>query len=263
MRLSLAGIWFVVVIQCSAILTAQVQSTSNNGIGSETKSSPQAPDWPQLQNPEHNKFLGELLDHWQVKSQSVKLYQCDFIRWDYDTKVVNWRFPSNNRLAAASYMTGEIRFATPDKASYETNTVFAFSSPPVEQGGQPKYDKVEDPNIREKWICDGRAIHEFDFQNKKLYEVAIPPEMQGKGLSNSPLPFLFGASKDDILNRFWVRIVTPEGATNEYWLEAVPKKLDDARNYKKIDLVLSRDQLFLPVMMQIYASNYDPKNNNL
>ena len=222
-----------------------------------------APNWPQLNNQEHNIFVTKLLDLWQSKSDEVKQYQCNFNRYDYDTKIVNWRDPRNNRLAAASIMTGEIRFAAPDKASYETTQVLSFAGPPEQEGGEAKYEPVQDSSIREKWICDGKAIHEFNFQQKKLYEVEIPPEMQGKGLVNSPIPFLFGASKDDILNRFWVRIITPDGAQNEYWLEAVPKKIDDARNYKKLELVLSRDELFLPIMLHIYSPNYNPAENNL
>ena len=224
---------------------------------------PTAPEWANQLSQKHQSFIVDLLDHWQKTSDSVRQYQCEFKRYDYDTMYCNWRDPNTNRLAAASIMTGEIRFAAPDKASYETLYVYDFPGPP-KQEGQPleQYKVREGSDNREKWICDGKAIFEFDFQNKKLYETDIPVEMQGKGLVNSPIPFLFGASKENILSRYWIKTVTPEERTDvEYWLEAVPKKIDDARNYKKIELVLSRED-FLPVMLQLYAPNYDPKENN-
>lgn len=222
--------------------------------------SSRVPEWYATMTPIHHQRVNELLDYWERKSSEVKQYKCDFVRYDYDTTYCNWRDPKTNQLAAASYMLGEIRFAAPDQACYETESVFDFS---LNDEQQPEYKGRSDASNKEKWICDGKAIHEFDFINKKLYETSIPPEMQGKGLINSPIPFLFGAKKEDVLNRFWVRITTPDAAENEYWLEAVPKKIDDARNYKKLQLVLSRDELFLPIMMQIYAPNYNPKENNM
>ena len=222
---------------------------------------PVAPEWASTLTAEHKKFIDDLLDYWQQSSQRVKQYLCDFTRYDYDTKFCNWRNPTDNRLAAASIMTGEIRFSAPDKASYETLQVYDFNGPPEQAGQDPKYEKRDESTNREKWICDGNSIFEHDYQNKKLYETEIPAAMRGKGLVNSPIPFLFGASKDDILNRYWVRIITPEGVQNEYWLEAVPKKIEDARSYQKIELVISRSE-FLPMMLHMYAPNYNPKENN-
>ena len=224
--------------------------------------SPTAPEWANSITKEHHQFIDQLLDYWQQSSQKVKQYQCEFVRYDYDTKFCNYRDPETNQLAAASIMTGEIRFASPDKASYETLQVFDFPGPPS-KAGEPlsQYKQRNQSNSREKWICDGKAIFEFDFENKKLYETEIPPEMQGKGLVNSPIPFLFGASKEDILNRFWVQVVTPNNVQNEYWLEAVPKKIDDARNYNKLEIVISRNE-FLPTMLHLYAPDYNPAENN-
>ena len=225
-------------------------------------SNPTAPNWVKTITPEHHQFINQLLDYWQQSSQKVNQYQCEFARYDYDTKFCNYRDPQTNRLAAASIMTGEIRFASPDKASYETLQVFDFPGPP-QKPGEPleDYKPRVQTQSREKWICDGKAIFEFDFENKKLYETEIPAEMQGKGLVNSPIPFLFGASKDDILNRFWVRVITPDNVQNEYWMEAVPRKIDDARNYKKVEIVISRNE-FLPIMLHLYAPDYDPAQNN-
>ena len=255
---------FVAILSATAFGQNAVQQNPaalQNSSSGELPTKTLAPEWYNSLGADHIQFLNDLLDHWQSKSSDVKRYQCDFIRFDYEPIVVNWRDPQTNRLAAASIMTGEIRFAAPDRACYQTTQVYDFEKPPEQPGQDPSYKPREESHQREKWICDGKAIYEFDYENKKLYETDIPPEMQGQGLINSPLPFLFGATKEDILNRFWVRVTTPNGVENEYWLEAYPKRIEDARNYKKLDLVLSRDELFLPIMIQIYAPNYNPKEN--
>lgn len=221
---------------------------------------PTVPAWYAEMNQQQHSYIAQLLDYWQTSSDKVQQYKCDFRRYDYDTGIVNWRDPNTNQLAAAAIMQGEIRFAAPDKACYQTTIVHDFD---LNEGtGKPDYKQREDKTTnREKWICDGKAIYEYDHVERRLYETEIPPEMQGKGLVNSPIPFLFGASRDDILGRYWVRVVTPNGVEDEYWLEAVPKKREDRQTYSKIELVLSRDD-FLPTMLHIYAPNYDPSKNN-
>ena len=104
-------------------------------------------------------------------------------------------------------------------------------------------------------------IYHYDYANKRLNEAKIPAEFQGQGLVNSPLPFfIFGADKQLILDRYWVRPLRPNGATNAYWLEAFPKRVEDARIYKKLEIIISADD-FLPSSLVMYASNYDPKTN--
>ena len=86
--------------------------------------------------------------------------------------------------------------------------------------------------------------------------------MVGDGaITNSPIPFLFGARKDQILSRYWVRNVTPPTAQDEVWLEAWPKRAEDAQNYKKVEIILSMEP-FLPKAVHMYMPQYNPKKNN-
>ena len=64
-----------------------------------------------------------------------------------------------------------------------------------------------------------------------------------------------------IRDRYWVRSATPKGVQNEYWLELFPKRVQDARIYSKIELVISQ-QDFLPKAMHMYDPLYDPKKGN-
>jgi len=209
---------------------------------------------------EHEKYLGELLSYWEQNSKRVRQYKCDFRRYEYDSQNVAYRDPQNNQLAAFNVAFGEIRFAAPEKAKFETTTIMEFSKPPQKPGEQAEYKEREDKDVHERWICDGKSIFDFDFENKRMYETEIPEELQGN-VAESPLPFMFGAEKNEILKRYWIRSVTPSGVENEYWLEAFPKRVGDSRMYSKIEIILAKDD-FLPKAMHLYSPQYNPAKGN-
>ncbi len=219
---------------------------------------PQRP-FPELSE-EEAKYLDQFLDYWQSSSQSVKQYVCDFRRFSYDSGTVNYRDPGTNQLAAAEVATGQIRYAEPDKGFYETIQKWTFKAPPLQPGGEAEYEELNKEISQEKWICTGRAIFEFNFAQKILYESEIPAEMQGERIIDSPLPFLFGAKKDQILDRYWVRVV-PQSSPDEYWLEAYPKRVEDARMYSKIEVILAKAD-FLPKAIHANSAQYDPQKGN-
>jgi TIGR03009 family protein len=228
--------------------TAQAQQQA---LASPTR---QPPGFPL--DPEHQKYVNDLLDFWEQNSKRVEKYRCGFVRYEYDSESVNWRDPRTNQLAAHKITQGQIRFAAPDRARYETTNVLQFSRPPQIPNGDAEYKQANDAMSQERWICDGKSLFDFDFSTKRLYETKIPPNMQGN-ISESPLPFIFGAEKKVIQERYWVRSATPEGVQDEYWLELYPKRIQDARNYSKIEIVIARKD-FLPSAMHLYSANYDP-----
>ncbi len=75
----------------------------------------------------HEKYVSELLEYWQQNSQRVEKYKCGFKRFEYDPVVVGWRDPTTKRLAAHTVKWGEIRFAAPDRARYETTKIIQFN----------------------------------------------------------------------------------------------------------------------------------------
>ncbi len=212
---------------------------------------------------EESDYLDQVLGWWQSSSEKVKTLECKFKRFDYDTESVNYRDPKANRLAAASIAIGDIRFAAPDCGFYETGKVWVFAAPPAELGGDAKYEVAKDDSdgeVKEKWLCDGKYIYEYDFKNKILYDVEIPADMRGAGIVNSPIPFLFGATKSDILNRYWIRPVRTNNQ-NEYWLEAYPKRVEDARMYSKVEIILDGADC-LPKAIHTYSPQYNPQKGN-
>ena len=110
----------------------------------------------------------------------------------------------------------------------------------------------------EHWICDGLAVFELNGKAKQLREERLPPEMQGKGITNGPLPFLFGAKKDQLLEKYWLKeIVPPDDRPGEYWIDARPKTREDAANFQRILVILDEKQ-FLPIAMQVFPPGWEP-----
>ena len=221
---------------------------------------------------DEQQYIEQVLDYWQQTSDKVKHYKCNFLRYDYDTEFVNIRDPRTNQLYAHHQATGEIRFAAPDKARFETTKVFKFTGAPKEQGGNAIYEPLKGHSmwgrtINECWVCTGQSVFSFDFEQKARHEEKIPPRLQGN-VVESPLPFLFGAKKDDVMKRYWVRYI-PKYETdaqeklieNEIWLDIYPKRINDAQNYSKVELILSADD-FMPLAIHMYAPNYNPAKNN-
>lgn len=221
---------------------------------------PQLPEGFPLSDAEA-KHVNDVLVYWQHSSEQVKRSSCEFTRRTYNPEDCNVRDPRNNHLFPSNISLGKLYFATPDQGRFETDECWNFEAPPIQAGEEPKYTQLDIEKHREKWICDGRAIYQYDYANKRLNEVKIPLEHQGNGLINSPLPFfLFGADTKLILERYWIRPVTPAGVDNAYWLEAYPKRIEDARIYKKLEIILARDDC-LPNSLVMYAPNYQATNN--
>ena len=249
----------------------QKRSAQAGAVQATAPRSPQLPPGFPLPADEQ-QYIEQVLDYWQKTSDKVRHYKCEFLRYDYDTEFVNIRDSRTNQLYAHHQAFGEIRFASPDKARFETTKVYKFAGPPKEQGGNATYEPLEGHSmwgrtINECWVCTGPSVFSFDFEQKARHEEKIPPRLQGN-VVESPLPFLFGAKKDDVMKRYWVRYI-PKYETdaqeklikNEIWLDIYPKRINDAQNYSKVELILSRDD-FMPLAIHMYAPNYNPAKNN-
>ena len=96
--------------------------------------------------------------------------------------------------------------------------------------------------------------------HKQMVKTQLPPDMQGDALrTNGPLPFLFGAKADEIMQRYWVRTLPPREGKQEFHLEAFPKQQADAANFKKVEIFLDGDK-HLPSNIVVYNVNYTPQN---
>ena len=278
-KLTALAATLAILVTAQALQAQQSNATSNNPIrarnqlvqpqqqagGNPAAQIPQANYAPQRPFPElpadHQEYLDQVLNYWQQTSAQIKRSTCEFLRFDYDPELVNYRDPQTNRLSPFAVAAGKIRFSAPDKGMYETEKIWTFEAPPENPGEEAQFKLRDEKEHRERWVCDGEAVYQYDYNTKKLYEIEIPAEMRGQGIVNSPLPFfLFGVDKERLQDRYWIRVITPQSAENQIWLEAFPKRREDAGSYKKMDIIISRND-FLPESLTIYTSNYDPVTN--
>jgi TIGR03009 family protein len=225
---------------------------------------PQPPNWYPLSEATQ-KFVDDVLAHWEQTSNKVEYYECTYQKWHFDP-IFGPKDPGTPRF----FSKGEIKYESPDKGLFRDITVWEYVGLKPDEKEAKKNQKAGEPPpgwrdalelVGEHWVCDGKTVFQFDSQRKRLLQTVIPEEMQGKGIADGPLPFLFGAKAATIKQRYWIRpLEAPPGAKNEYWLEAVPRSRQDAQNFQKVQVVLAKEDFF-PSKLSVYPPNYDPKKN--
>jgi TIGR03009 family protein len=189
---------------------------------------PRAPRAPFTLSPEEEAELDRTLLAWEESSAKIRKLRADFIRWEYDA-VFGKRDAEGNIEPTES--RGEVYFTAPDKGTYKVTS----------EGG-------------EHWICTGSSIFEYNAQKKQVIERVLPPELKGRAISESPLPFLFGADARRQKQRYFLRIVTPEGVEGQVWLEAQPRYAADAANFMRATVILDQKEL-LPTALEVILPN--------
>jgi TIGR03009 family protein len=206
-----------------------------------------APKWIPLA-PNHQEYLDKLLAYWEHKSSQTNRYKCSFKRWEYDPV-----FGPKDTFKI--YSEGVIKYSAPDKGLFRVDKLLEYQAP-KNPGEQPTYQPPKEPTSSlDHWICDGQNVYQFDQRQKKLVQNELPPEVRGQAIGKGPLPFLFNAKSDDIKQRFWLHVITPEGTKGEYWLEAVPKTQEDAANFKMIHIIIDEAD-YLPKAMVLFDTSY-------
>ncbi len=203
---------------------------------------PQAPKAPFQLNPQEQQRMNQLLAVWERESDKVKLFRCQFTRWDYD-----FTFGPKKNGFLMSERHGEIVYRAPDNGTFKENDMRSFDS------ATGKY--TESTAGLEHWVCDGKAIYQFQPKTKTLEITELPPEMRGKAITDGPLPFLFGAKAETLRQRYWIRETTPQAEVGrQVWLEAWPKHAQQAANFQRVEVILGEKD-FLPTGMQVYTPN--------
>jgi TIGR03009 family protein len=208
---------------------------------------PRTPQAPFQLTPQQETDLIRVLRAWEERSDKVHTLAAEFRRWDYDS-VFGPRDPQTNE-AVPKESKGEIKYAAPDKGLYHITESRDFVGV---EGGQRKFQARAEGG--EHWVCDGQSIWEYNYEKKQLIERRLPPELQGKAISDGPLPFLFGADADKLLARYWMRVVTPPNVQGQVWLEAYPKHQVDAANFQRATVILDGITLF-PQAIEIHLPN--------
>lgn len=224
------------------------------------------PPFPPL-SAQEQATIDSILAYWEQETAKIERFSSEFTRWEYDSQAPGVaelaRQLGHTEIPVAAGQ-GVIRFKKPDSGLFKTD-VYAKMTGQLTPKGQVEL-KNDDKNFGEWVVCDGRSVWDYDRKEKIRTRVELPPEMQGLGIMNSPLPFLFGVKADEIKSRYWVRAISPgmengKPVENKYAVEAYPKYPVDAVNYHHVQIVLDRE-MFLPVMMILYMPEWNDKASN-
>lgn len=219
---------------------------------------PQAPSFLPL-TPREELYVNQLVDYWAKTSSQVQRFRCEFTRWEYDPVFGAGVDAQTGLMQAKTISSGKIRFSSPNKGMFKVERVRNYR-PAKKSGEKPTYVD-QDQESFEHWVCNGKSIFQLHAPTRQLMEIRLPPNMVGKGLADGPLPFLFSADASKIKERYWLHVITPQEAANkgEYWLEAFPRRQDDAAEYKMLHVIF--DKVFYPQALKIFPPNYDPVRN--
>jgi TIGR03009 family protein len=201
--------------------------------------------------------LDQMLDVWQAQSGKIQTFSCPFDRLEY---VMAFGPVINGQPAPLNKNKGELTFSKPDKGSFEIKEIYTYQQLPP-PAGQPqaaaKGDWIIQPNaVGEHWVCDGKSVYEFRTEQKQVIERPLPPRAPGESILDGPLPFLFGADKEKLKQKYWMKLDPRNADPSQILLTAWPKTQEQAANFSQVDVILNRERL-LPEAMQVTMPNGD------
>jgi len=188
--------------------------------------------------------MDQLLAAWEQQSNGTKRLEAKFRRWHFDPLAA----PAG---VHATWAEGVIKYGAPDMGLFRVDQLKFFSGI-VES--KPTYKSV-DGQFGEHWVCNGKELLEFDRSKKECRIQQLPPEMQGKDILESPLPFVFNLNAARIKERYWVRRI--EAPAGVFVIEAHPKRQADRAQYLFVRIVIN-DKTFLPQALILYGPNFNP-----
>ncbi len=240
-------------------LAGQGQPAQNGGLAptQATPNQAQAPVAQMGQAPfpplaaAYQNYLDDVLARWEKSTAGIQRYQCKFSRWQYNA-------PQDPKVFETAG-SGVIKYLAPDKGMFQVEELKIRKQKPDGTFGH----EVIPGQYGEWWICDGECVHLYDQTQKIAKKYALPPNMRGAEVFNSPLPFVFGVNAQKVNARFWIRPLPPppgaNGQPNEnvILLEAYPKFQADAVNYHHVSIYLdSKD--YLPLAIIVCLPNWTP-----
>ena len=205
---------------------------------------PQGPVGAPFQlSPVEQQFVDQILQQWENQSATVKTFDCKFERWEYDPVFG----PGDETPMIKS--KGQLTYSKPDQGSFKIDEIFRYIQ---KDQSQPGDYVLQEHEVGEHWVCDGKAVYEYKHDKKQLVVQPLPDDMRGKSIVDGPLPFLFGAEADKLKARYWIRTKQSDDAT--IWLEAYPRTQADAANYHHVEVMLDRKTM-MPSAIQVHMPN--------
>lgn len=224
-------------------LTEPSASTSDSGAAPGdsaglSSASPPGPPAPPFQLSQvEQQFVLQVLRMWENESAKINTFSAKFDRLEYDEV---WG-PGGSQ--AYKIGKGTLSYSKPDKGSFKIDEISRWEKDDpqnVDPAAPGKFIEQKD-EVGEHWVCDGKAVFEYDSRNKQLVVNPIPEAMRGQNIVDGPLPFLFGAKTEKMVARYWIRTIQSDPASIR--LEAFPQWQADAANYERVEVMLDRKSM--------------------
>jgi TIGR03009 family protein len=234
--------------QASTLGTPLAQVTSVPAVPSADGTTPTPPAQPAALGPPFQlnetdqAYVDQILQMWENTSKEIKTFDSPFERWEYDPVFG----PAGVPFIKSK---GQLSYSKPDKGSFKINDIQRYLQKDPAQPGTYEPQKQE---VGEHWVCDGKAIFQYNHEKKQLVVSPLPEHMRGQAIVDGPLPFLFGAEADKLKARYWIRC--RESTEKQIWLEAFPRTQEDAANYHHVDVMLNRKTM-MPAAIQVHMPN--------
>ncbi len=211
---------------------------------------PAQPQAPWVITAAEQARIDQILNFWEFSTGRINTFQCDFMRWDYNDAF------APDAETALSISEGLIRYAAPDKGLIETRSIVFLARGPngaqqIGPDGRQQYEPREG-ELGDHWVCTGNSVYEYQQRQQCLHQTILPEAMRGRAISDGPLPFLFGVSRDRLQARYWIReLQPPDGTHGEFWLQIQPKYRGDAANFVQAEIILDETD-FLPKAIKLH-----------
>jgi TIGR03009 family protein len=191
------------------------------------------------------QFVMQTLQMWETESAKINTFNAEFERLDYD----NVWGPAPDKLLLVC--RGSLSYSKPDKGSFKIDKISRWTkNDPKNPAPDAPGNYVEQPDeVGEHWVCDGKAVYEYNHREKQLVVTPIPETMRGAAIADGPLPFLFGAQAAKLVERYWIRPVTSD--SEQIRLQAFPRRAADAANYDSVEVILNRKTMQPQALMVI------------
>ncbi len=227
---------------------AQIASLPASSGAPQTTATPLHFAGPPFQlNSVEQQFVDQILQMWETESAKIQTFDCQFERWEYDLV-----FGPGNTIPSIK-SKGQLSYAKPDKGSFKITEIRIWQKQNPQQGAAEPDDWIlQEKKVGEHWVCDGKAIHEYNHADKLLIVQPLPPGMRGQAIVDGPLPFLFGAEAEKLKHRYWIRSTASDATSIQ--LEAYPRWQADAANYYRVDVMLDRKKM-MPTAIQVHMPN--------
>lgn len=201
----------------------------------------------------------QLLQLWEKHTAGIERLQGNFQRYVYDST-----FYSEKRA------DGSFWFERPDKGRID---IRASKDIPADGLNHRKLGANGKPysvqaDINQRWICRGDALILIDMDQSLYDMIEIPPHLQGKNISASPLPFLFGMSASEMEKRYFMTLGSmhnPRGTEAKpqplVHVVAHPKDKEVAREWSRADVLLDPGTQFQGYFVPTAIRLMDPTGN--